>query len=181
MASGGRLGGGENGQRWVQASSVFSVVAFASLLVLLFRGGTRFWPGCGGYLSAWARVGRMDGRTGCKQAKGGGHAGQGIAGLHSRTGQDKAGTGAGEAEAEAGIAQKKRDLGTKNHIPFYHYRYHYRSYHTYIPNTPFLFFFSFLFQTSYSRSHVTNFFMRHTSFILRTHSKKEKEKKRQMK
>ena len=38
MASGGRLGGGENGQRWVQASSVFSVVAFASLLVLLFRG-----------------------------------------------------------------------------------------------------------------------------------------------
>ena len=42
----------------------------------------------------------MDGRTGCKQAKGGGHAGQGIAGHHSRTGQDKAGTGAGEAEAE---------------------------------------------------------------------------------
>ena len=46
----------------------------------------------------------MDGRTGCKQAKGGGHAGQGIAGHHSRTGQDKAGTGAGEAEAEAYVA-----------------------------------------------------------------------------
>ena len=147
VASGGRLGGGENGQRWVQASSVFSVVAFASLLVLLFRGGTRFWPGCGGYLSAWARVGRMDGRTGCKQAKGGwarraGHS-RGIIAGQDRTKRGRArGRGRGRGRD---CTKKKRPWSQKPYtilplplpLPFIPYI------HTQYP-------FSFLFFVSFS-------------------------------
>lgn len=63
----------------------------------------------------------MDGRTGCKQAKGGwarraGHS-RGIIAGQDRTGQSGDGR-AGEAEAEAGIAQKKETLEPKT---IYHF------------------------------------------------------------